>query len=145
MRTIAALALLISVQAWACPDLTGTFTCTYQDGSQEVVNMSQELKNGVTVYNYNGTPVAADNVVNDVPDDESLKQATFRAWCDDNITLKAELKGKYYSEGNYFGDLLMNMEFTMVGNDLKQVSTGSIKNSGGDYPLNGETLCTRNP
>lgn len=145
MRILATIALFASVNAWACPELTGSFTCTYQDGSSEVVEMTQELKDGVTTYMYNGSAIPADNVVYQVPDDQTLKQGTFRAWCDDTVTLKAELKGQYYDQGNYFGDLVMNMEFSLAGSDLKSVTTGTLTNSGGQYPLNGETVCTRNP
>lgn len=142
MRTFAALALLISVNAWACPELTGSYTCTYQDGSNEVVTISQENKNGVTTYNYNGSTVTADNIARPMPDDETLKQGTFRAWCE-NDALRVEMLGKYYNEGNYFGDLTLNLSFAKSGGDLKQVTIGNLKNSGGEYPLNSEVVCTR--
>ena len=144
MRTIVAALALVSSQAFACPDLTGTYTCTYSDGSTEIVSMAQENKDGVTVYTYNGSSVPADNKAYPVPDDETLKEGTFRAWCDDTQVLKAELLGKYYNNGAYFGDLTLNMDFSIENNNLKQTTTGMLKSSSGDYPLNNEVLCTRN-
>lgn len=145
MRKLAAIALLFSVQAYACPELTGSYTCAYQDGSSEVVTISQELKDGVTIYTHNGSQIPADNVAYPVPDDANLREATFRAFCSDEATLTANLVGKYFQDGQYFGDLNMTSNFTLDGANLKQVTTGTLKNQGGEYPLNSEMVCTRNP
>jgi len=145
MRKLAIIALAFSAQAWACPELAGSYTCTYQDGSSEVVTITQELKDGVTIYNHNGSTVPADNVAYPVPDDASLREGTFKAWCADNSTLSAQLIGKYYQDGQYFGDLDMTTNFSLNGSDLKQTSVGTLKNAGGEYPLNGENTCKRNP
>lgn len=145
MRKLAAIALLFSFQAYACPDLAGSYTCNYQDGSSEVITLSQELKDGVTIYTHNGSQIPADNVAYPVPDDVNLREATFRAWCTDTVTLSANLVGKYFQEGAYFGDLNMTSAFTLDGTSLKQITTGTLKNQGGEYPLNSEMTCTRNP
>lgn len=147
MRILAALALLVSVNAYACPDLTGSFTCTYQDNTSEVVTISQENKDGVMVYNYNGSAIPADNQAYQVPDDQNLKEGTFRAWCDPSTdtVLNTELIGKYYQDGSYFGDLNLDMTFALDGANLKQVSKGTLTNQSDTYPLDGELTCTRNP
>lgn len=144
MRKLAAIVLLFSVQAYACPELSGSFTCTYQDGSTEIMTISQTNKDGITVYTANGSEIPADNQTHPIPDDASLKQATFRAWCNGTASLDAQLLGKYYQEGAYYGDLTLNTSFSLVGTDLKQVTTGNLVNSGGTYPLNSELTCTRN-
>lgn len=145
MRKLAALALLFSAQAFACPNLAGTYTCTYQDNSSEQVVISQETKDGVTVYTHNGSQIPADNMAYPVPDDANLRSATFRAWCADENTLSANLVGQYFQDNSYFGDLDMTSNFTLSGTDLKQVTTGTLKNQGGEYPLNSDLTCTRNP
>lgn len=141
MRALATLALLTSINAWAnCPDLTGAYNCTYRDGTKETITISQENKDGVVIYDYNGSAVPADNQVRQVPDDQTIKQGTFRAWCE-NGSLKAQMLGKYYQEGQYFGDLTLNMDFVKVGRDLKTTNTGTIKNSAAEYPLESELIC----
>lgn len=140
------LLLLFSIQALACPDLTGKFNCTYQDGSTQVVTITQALnKDGVTVYTYNGSALPADNQVYPLKDDQSLKNATYRVWCDptDANVLQSQLLGQYFSQGSYYGDLTLNMAMTLSGDDLKQTTTGQLKNSGGEYPLNSEEVCQR--
>jgi hypothetical protein len=145
MGKFAAIALLFSVQAYACPQLTGAYTCTYQDGSKEVVTIAQNKDaNNVDVYNYNGSTILTDNVAYPIPDDQQLKQGTFRAWCADDTTLQTQVVGKYYQQGNYFGDLTMNLNLSLKGTDLHQVTIGSLKNTGGEYPLNGDVTCTHN-
>ena len=144
MRTLTTLALLCSSSAFACPDLTGKFTCMYQDKSTEDVTISQEIqKDGTVVYNYNGTMIPVDGKVYDVPDDEQVKEGKFKAFCDDDVTLKTTLVGKYWRTKAYFGDLTLNMNFAVEKNDLKQNSTGSVKNSSGEYPLNSALVCVR--
>ncbi|MGE3682473.1 MAG: hypothetical protein AB7G93_12175 [Bdellovibrionales bacterium] len=143
MRKLVALFAFVSVQAYACPDLAGSYTCTDEEGKTESVTIKQEMKDGVTVYDYNGSSVPADNVVYPVPDDESLKETTFRAWCADNM-LKAQILSKYYSEGTYVADLELNLDFSKTEGGLKQVTTGALKNSGGEYPLNSEMNCVAN-
>ena len=146
MRTLAALALLFSAQAFACPALTGSFTCIYKDGTNETVTITQSAdKAGMVTYIYNGSEVPADNKIYDVPEDQTLKEGKFRAWCDDDVTLKSELIGKYWNNGAYFGDLVMNINFEMDGTNLKQITTGNVKNSGGTYPLDDQMVCNAAP
>ena len=144
MRKLAALALLFSAQAFACPQLAGVYTCSYQDNSSEIITITQELKDGVTVYTHNGSQIPADNQSYPVPDDANLRSATYRAFCPDAATLSANLVGKFYQDGQFYGDLDMTSNFTLEGANLKNVVTGTLKNQGGDYPLNSEVLCTRN-
>ncbi|MGE4133701.1 MAG: hypothetical protein AB7F86_18840 [Bdellovibrionales bacterium] len=142
MRKALVLIAAFSLQAWACPDLTGNFTCTYQNGSSEIISISQAEKAGVTVYNYNGSEIPADNVVYNLPDDETLKESTFRAWCE-GASLKGNIVGKYYNQGSYFGDLDMVLDLSLAGSDLHSVTTGTLKSASGDYPLDGEVTCVR--
>lgn len=143
MRSLAALVLLFSAQAFACPELTGNYTCTYQDGSNEQISITQGVQNGVTVYNYNNSAMPADNKVYPMPEEQTLKNATIRAWCEGEV-LKANLLGEYYNEGSKFGDLDMTLDITKSGSDLKQLSNGTLKNKDGEYALNGEVVCTSN-
>ncbi|MGZ3723292.1 MAG: hypothetical protein ACXVA9_10195 [Bdellovibrionales bacterium] len=144
MRSLAIIALLFSAQAFACPTLTGSYTCTYQDGSKETIAITQDMKGTVTVYNINGSDMSADGTVNPVPDSDNLKEGTFKSWCDDDVTLKGLLTGKYYNGGSYFGDLTMNMDWSLSGTDLKQTSNGEVVNTGGKYPITNETVCSKN-
>jgi hypothetical protein len=147
MRILAALGLLVSVNAFACPDLTGSYTCKYQDGTSETMTFSQQdNKDGVTVYNMNGENLPADNQVYNMQDSQNLKNGTFRLWCDqaNSAILDAEVLGQYYDQGQYYGDLTLDMAYSLDNGNLKQVTTGSLKGAAGQQPINDEMTCTRN-
>ncbi len=148
MKKLTAIALLFSAPAMACPNLSGSFTCKYQDNTAEVVTITQGVnKDGTTVYQYNGSAIIADNVSYPIPDDQTLKEGTFKAWCnpEEATVLNSLLTGKYYSQGSYYGDLVLNMKFSMEGSDLKQVTKGTLKNQSSEYPLDSDLVCKRNP
>jgi hypothetical protein len=107
-----------------------------------MVSISQESKNGVTVYNYNGSLIPADNVSYPIPDDQTLKSATFRAWCE-SVSLNGNIVGQYYNNGALVGDLNMTLDLSLDGTSLKSVTTGTLTNSGGTYPLDGSVTCAR--
>ena len=143
MRKLVAIALVFSAQAWACPDLTGKYLCTYEDGSTENVEITQRVdEKGVTIYNYGGSDIPADNAAYPVPEDDTLKEATMRSWCDGQ-TLQAQMIGKYYNRGAFFGDLTMNLVISLNGTGLSQVTTGVLKAQGTDYPMNSTVTCAR--
>jgi len=137
--------LLLSAQAYACPNLTGEFTCKSQDGT-EVIKISQEVRDGVTVFNYNGSEILANNEAMPFPDDDSIREGTFRTWCEEaNADLVfSQLLGKYYDHGRYFGDLELNLTLSLTENNLKQVTKGTLKSGTRVYPIESETICERN-
>lgn len=169
MLKFVALALsFVSVQAFACPKLAGTYNCAYQDGSSEVVSITQADKNGGTVFSYDSSEMPADNQT--YPLDErsasgmltTVKSATFRAWCDlaNPNLLHIQLIGQYWETDRhpaihynlpyespqtaiYLGDLTINITFAMVGQDLKQTTHGTLKKAGSEYPFDSEMVCTR--
>lgn len=143
LRPFAAFAFLVSAQAFACPQLAGNYTCNYQDGQTTTLVLNQDAKSNVTIYDMNGQQLPADNQVKPIPDEDSLKNATVRAWCNDDTTLHTEIVGKYYRQGQYFGDLTMDADLSMANQNLRQVTTGNVKNSGGTYPVNSDITCTR--
>jgi hypothetical protein len=147
MRKLAAMALIFSIESYACPQLSGEFVCRYPDGSSEKIVLSQTLDGNITVYNVNGSNIVADNKVYPVPDDANVRNAYFRAWCDDTVSLKGHLVGQYFHNNAYYGDLDLNFVYLLVNppaGDLKQVAMGTLTNSSGERSLNSETICARN-
>lgn len=128
LRIVTVLAALFSVQAFACPDLTGTFTCKYSDGSQETMNITYRTENGVSYYKYDSAEFAADGTVYPLQDSDNLKNGTFAATCSDDVTLKENIKGDYYYQGTNYGplDMIINVSLSSNG-DLQQVASGTLK------------------
>jgi hypothetical protein len=141
LRIITVLAALFSVTAMACPDLTGAFTCTYSDGSTEVMNIKYRTENGISYYTYGSDEFAADGTVYPLADSDNLKSGTFSAMCSDDITLKNNIKGEYYYQGSDYGPLDMTINYSMDNGNLKQVASGTLKGSA--FPDQTAT-CTKN-
>lgn len=143
MRKLALLAFAVAANAaFACPQLAGNFVCTYQDGSSENVAITQSNKAGVEVYVYNGNEIPADKTTYDIPDDNNLKMGKFVAWCDDDVTLKTNIKGQYYSDSSYVGNVDLNTDFSMAADgSLNLASSGKLTTGNGEYPINDTVTC----
>lgn len=140
-RAIILAAAFVSASAFACPDLTGNYTCTYGNGQTEDVAITQEVREGVTYFKYNNDEFAADGREYTLADSAELKEGKFSAWCED-VTLKNKIVGKYYNNGSYFGDLTMIVDITKSGTSINQAVNGSLKSSNGEYPINQTVTCT---
>lgn len=144
MRIFGLMILLFSAQAYSCPQLSGAYTCTYQDGSMETVTVQQDTKGATTTYIYNGSTLPADNQIYPLVDDANIQGGTFRTWCEDDRVLKGQILGKYWSNGEFIGDLTMNLEFLLDGGDLRQTSVGGTVNGGANFPIASDVTCARN-
>lgn len=142
MKMFIALASLIAVPTLACPNLTGTYTCTYNDGTKETLTVTQAVRSGITQYTVNGSTILADQQVYQLPDSEDLKQASQTAWCEGEI-LNVATAGNYFQQNQLIGELMMVIQVTLTGNTLKQALNGSLKNQEGEQEFSGETLCTK--
>lgn len=135
---------LFSASAVACPNLSGSYTCV-NDGQKETLVVSQNEMNGQMVYQIGETQVIADNVAYPIPDDEELKGGTQRAFCDSQSNeLKIEILGKIYDQQDFFGDLAVQIGFSVDGsNNLVNTIHGSLKATNGEYPIHDISTCTR--
>jgi len=135
---------LFSIRAFACPNLAGSYTCEFL-GYPEDVTVSQQNKNSVIVYTANGYDVPADNQAYKVPDRKELKNATLRAWCNDDVALNFQLLGVAWEDGAPYGDLTVDGTLSKSGKDLQPKMTGKIvKRDGSEQPFNPEVTCKAN-
>lgn len=142
MRSLTVMAFLFSFRAFACPDLSGTFSCTFLNGAKETIVVSQAENCNVTTYTINGQPYAADNIAYAQPDTPNLRDSTVRMWCDDDTTLQSETLGRYFDDQNHFGGALeLKTAFTLQDMGVRISSKGTL---GGVNPIGGEADCTKN-
>ena len=146
MEYLATLTLLFSASSRACPDLTGTYTCEVSSTKKETKVIQQSKKNGVMVYWVNDLEMVTDDKPRFVPENENLRQGTFRVWCDGDIKVKTQLLGKYHNNSGYFGDLTANSEWFMRDDaHLVRYTSGDIRSPDGTVmPFDDEVLCKRN-
>lgn len=139
---VLAVGALFSSVALACPDLRGSYTCSYDEGPQ-VVTIAQEDRGGVTYYKVDGDELPADNVSRALPEDPNFQNGTFRGWCEGN-DFKVEVTGKVFDQGRFFGDLRAVVGFAANAANLTQTTTGSLTTGEKTYPLDNVVTCKRN-
>lgn len=150
MKALLAGLMLLGAQAFACPDLTGTYTCT-QNGQTSQIQMSQAETNGVTVYtikdpsnpNDQGGSLPADNTTYRLEDSADFKNGTIRGWCE-NEAFKVEQTGQLFDQGQHIGDIQAVISFSLMNGNLLQDTQGVFKTGSGDYPISAQMTCTRN-
>lgn len=147
MRHFFIIGLLASAQAWACPNLAGTYTCTSDQGSNQIV-VTQDDKNGVTTYRFNGEALfITDGQTRRWPDDADIKNISVASSCNGSSALVADVRADVYDSGSYIGNLEMAMTFSNQSENgkLVQKSEGKlVAIDGKTYPVNSESSCDRN-
>ncbi len=149
MKALLATLVLFGTSAFACPDLTGTFACT-QEGQTSVIQVSQQVTNGVTVYTVKdpsnptnqGDSLPADNNTYRLPDSAEFRNATIRGWCEGDA-FKMEQTGQYFDQGQHIGDLQAIAAMSIVNGNLQQAVQGTFKTGSGDYPFDDMITCVR--
>jgi hypothetical protein len=141
--------LFVGAQAFACPDLTGTYTCSYE-GQTETLEISQSETDGVTTFtmkdptdpNDQGGSLPADNNTYQIEDSEQFKNATIRGYCEADA-FKIAQAGQYYDQGQHIADIDAVISMSLVDGNLLQDTKGVFKTASGDYPLDSQLTCTR--
>lgn len=149
MKTVIALFALVGAQAFACPNLTGSYICTYE-GQTQVSVISQAVDaNGITTYTLgseadptDGGSLPADNNTYQVPDSADFKQGTIRGYCEADA-FKVAQTGQVFDQGQHIGNVEAVTSLSLVDNNLLQATTGVFKAASGDYPINQSLTCTR--
>ena len=105
--------------------------------------LASPARNNVTTFVYNGSTMPANDMTYSLPDDPNIKSATFRAWCDDDVTLKGQILGQYWNDNADLGNLTMDLLYMVSESKLHQVTSGQVVNGKTTYPINNEVVCSR--
>ncbi|NJL23816.1 MAG: hypothetical protein HC902_00610 [Calothrix sp. SM1_5_4] len=128
----------------ACPDLAGTYLCQTKSSTEEKISISQEVRNGVVLYTYNGAQFPADNKVHPIQDDD-VKDGTMRSWCvqDGETKLKSDVTGKISNVYGSWSDFRMSVTLWLEADVLRRTTVGYIKSPRISYPIDHEEECAR--
>jgi hypothetical protein len=145
---IAALGLLLSSAAFACPQISGTFHCN-SDQPEDIV-VQTRVENGVTIYNYNGQDIIADGVQRDYSSQGTTVKLA--ATCNDTtFTMQSQMSsiniaevGAFLCNGPASDQADIKTDYSVDGTNIKEVGTAAIHCADGhDVPLNNEYTCTK--
>lgn len=130
--------MLLSTTVFACPDISGDFTCTSKRGNSSV--SIQTIENGFLI-NTDGVEAEflADGKVYDLPSTDSMTDGKRISSCKDdkfNIDFTATL----LYEGSVVGKEVLRASYFFQGNNLKIIRKTKVK--GLPLPVQDYT-CTR--
>ena len=121
--------LTLSFSAFACPDLAGNYQCQSDEGAYHAVVSQRINKDGYAIYSVNGQDFAiTDGTTRPMESTEEFRNGTMASVCSDSQTeLINYIEGELFNEGNYAGDIEMQLTFYVGNNgDLVQRSEGEV-------------------
>jgi|GEM_PF-2069919 len=128
------------LQAQACPDLTGQYTCTDSDGS-ETLTITQEVSDTLKVI-VNDTEIIVDSKSYPMTGDPTMKNASIRSWCDDKA-IKSQMTGDLYNGDEKTGYVETMVQYILAEDGLIEVRSSKVKTEGGETPTESTLTCTR--
>lgn len=151
---VIAVGLFISAPSWACPDLSGNFSCMDSQGKAHDLTIQQQTVEGGSHYTMTSTEegrvdiweVTADGKERDIPEGHGLKGAKYTATCDADTSMNLNVTGLLIDDesGAIIGNLKMNMLHTRgPAREIIVVSSGVLETpQHGNFPLDGTMTCT---
>jgi hypothetical protein len=140
-KFIIALISLSAVQAFACPDLAGNYTCTYSDGTSEATEFTQSTTNGVTTYNLGVQEVIADGAPHPVKEEDI--DGSYTATCTTDA-VSTVLTGDILDAGQAVAKVNVTLKVQKNRTGLAIGQTGEISVGADVIPVDDSATCTKN-
>lgn len=135
-------ALFFCLQASACPDLTGRYTCNGNDISESLV-ITQEVSDTLKVI-VNDAEILVDGKSYPMTGDPSLRNASIRSWCEDKA-IKSQMTGELYEADQKIGDVETTIEYVLGEDGIVEMTSSRVKTAAGESPTESTLTCTRDP
>jgi hypothetical protein len=148
MKLAIVLFSLFSVQAWACPNFTGSYVCQNEEGGDEgsyAMTMTQRTANSGTIYTSTIDGEASDLIVDGKPHvaDPEQPKIIYVAKCQGSV-VKVEMNGPVEEDGQIVGSMKSNMDHFMSGAKLMTKGKNIITYMGQEFTQDVESYCTKN-
>jgi len=124
------LVTFFATNAFACPDLTGTYSCKYDDGETDTIEFTQRVENGVTIYTIGGQDLPANGETVEINEEE------------DGVQLIGTASGLCSAQGDEF-DTSMDLDVIFDGSLLMMITAEfTYSKDGADLRSVGTTVVT---
>lgn len=143
LKLIAFLFVLSMTNAFACPNLSGSYTCNVktEDGTNptETITITQQVQNNITTYSINGSERIADGKTHTAPI-AGLSDVQYSATCDDSlmIPMKANVVN---AEGRVIGDFQSYFVMYKMEKYLRFFEIGSRATENDYISFSRESVC----
>lgn len=138
----AILSALVAVPVFACPFLTGSYTCLNENDSEQTLVISQSEADGATHYIINGSELVIDNQSHAITGDPTFRNASMNAWCDSDM-IDYEITGQYFDGDTEIGSLSIVNVIKISGDQVTETADGQMRNDRGVFPVSASITCTR--
>jgi hypothetical protein len=141
MKTLViALSFLISGSAFACPQISGNYTCQTQDGPQITVIQQSTAVDG-DIFDIDGYQFKADGVA--YPENSEEFTGTIATACTANA-VDITIIGDVIENGTKIGSTNLTQSMYMENGSLIQDLNGVFEYEGQAIPIAEKILCTPN-
>lgn len=144
MKSVLLLVSLFSVQAFACPNFAGTYTCQNEDGMNETMVLTQKAIPGGMRYTSTVNGVSEDMDADGKPHvaDPSEPKVTYVAKCN-GAKVNSVVTGPLEEEGQVVGSMKIVSDHFMSGNKLVTKSKMTINYGSDVYEQEEESACVK--
>lgn len=133
---------IFSTVAMACPQLAGSYTCTYDDGTTETLTVEQGVDNGVNVFVVDGDVFYADGQAHPISTEELV--GTYVATCVGNA-VNANVNADMYQQGSKIGMIQADLSLSQVSPGFVTMGTnGNVVVDNQVYPITESATCSLN-
>jgi hypothetical protein len=141
MKTLAiTISFLISASAFACPQISGNYTCQTQDGPQITVIQQSTAADG-DIFDIDGYQFKADGV--SYPENSEEFIGTIATACNPT-TVNITIIGDVIENGSKIGSTNLTQSMYMENGSLVQDLNGVFDYQGQAIPIAEKILCTPN-
>lgn len=138
MKFLIGALLLVTTQAFACPDISGSFTCKYRNRISER-EITKTETGFIVIADGAEQEYKTDGSITSLPENDSLKDAKFSSVCEGD-TFVVNFTGTLMYEGAEIGKEVQKTVYQMKNDDLLI----TIKTKAKHVPLPSiNFLCTR--
>ena len=135
----------VSLPCGACPDLTGKFICTYDNGSVDELEIQQYDLHGITTYTVNKNPVVADGVTKHLIDIPTAKNQQVTFSCEGSPSkLKHTYHADIFEQNIFAGSVVAELYFSKDSQEhlvIEDRGAFTLVTDGSLYPWEVVTLC----
>ena len=140
-RAIGLTAVLMSWNAFACPDLKGHYSCANDEVGESII-ITQDGKENSSTITLNDSELLIDDSDHPITDDPTFRNAIMRISCTDAV-VRRHVRGDFYEGQKKIGEIDSTTEYSLDKGDLVETTIGRMSSVSGDTPLDEKIVCQR--
>lgn len=122
----------------------GTYRCTHEEGGGDVMVdtmvVTQEIRDDVHYFTFNGSEMVADNAERPFVGDPTFRNGSLRAWCENDV-FRSRIAGQFFENEVKTGEMEVTVDVSFIDGKMIEKAHGLHRNAGGEIPTSGLVTC----